>query len=105
MTKAGETANYNAFDHTSEVIKYLGKDCLDYVIISNTHLSDKAIYEYSKKDQSPVRVGDAEAFGKITKAKIILADVSHETELVRHDHIKFKNEVKRIIDERDRVRK
>ena len=101
MTKAGETANYNAFDHTSEVIKYLGEDCLDYVIISNTRLSDKAIYEYSKMNQSPVKIGDAGVFGKITRAKIILADVSHETELVRHDHIKFKNEIKKIIDEKD----
>lgn len=97
MTKPGETANYTAFDHTNEIIKYLGGDYIAYVIVSNTKLSKKAIREYAKKEQSPVRLGDIEAFRRITKAKIILADVGHETELVRHDSEKVRNEIAELL--------
>jgi uncharacterized cofD-like protein len=97
MTKPGETAHYTAFDHVKEIIKYMGGDYLDYVIISNTRLSGKAVREYARKDQSPVVAGDIQKIQRITKAKIITADVGHETELVRHDSVKIRNEVKKIL--------
>lgn len=99
MTKPGETANYDAFDHVREIIRYLKGDLLDYVILSNTRLSDKALREYSKKHQYPVEVRNIDKITKITKAKVIIADVGHETELVRHDSVKISNEINKIIDD------
>lgn len=42
---------------------------------------------------------------KITRAKILLADVSHETELVRHDSQKIKNEILNIVARESRRRR
>jgi uncharacterized cofD-like protein len=98
MTKPGETTGFDACRHVKEVVDYLGGDYLDYVIISNTRLSESAIAEYAKKNQSPVQLGGMENMKAITKAKIIVADVSHETELVRHDEAKIRNEMMKIME-------
>lgn len=100
MTKPGETADFTAFDHISQIVKYLGKDSLDYVIISdNAALSKRALSRYSKKKQFPVQLGDISKIKKITRAKIIVADVAHETELIRHDDQKIAGEIAKIMKE------
>lgn len=105
MTKPGETTGYSAFDHVREIIKYIGGDYLDYIILSNTKLSGQAILQYTKKHQSPVALGDIGKISSSTKAKIITADVSHETELVRHDSIKIRNEVYKILKYKEKFKK
>ncbi len=89
MTKPGETAHFNALDHVKEIIKYLGEDCLDAVLISNTLLSNDSILEYAKKNQSPVAAMDKSKFSRSTRAKIFFADIGSQTELVRHDSRKL----------------
>lgn len=97
MTKLGETAHYSAFDHIKEIIDYLGGDYLDYVIISNTRFSTEALKRYKAKGQFPVEAGDLRKIKGITKARIVLADVAHETELVRHDNEKLKNVIEKLL--------
>jgi uncharacterized cofD-like protein len=98
MTKPGETSNFDAIDHIREMLKYLKKDCLDYIVISdNDRLSMESVLRYSKKGQFPVKVGDIGEIKKITKAKIIVADVAHEKELIRHDSEKLKDVIFEII--------
>ena len=98
MTKPGETDSYDAFDHIKDVLKYLKEDCLDYIIISdNERLSMDAMVRYSKKKQFLVKIGDTKKIRKITKARIIITDVAHETELIRHDNDKIRNVMARII--------
>lgn len=98
MTKPGETTNYDAFDHIKDILKYLKEDCLDYIVISdNERLSMDSMLRYSRKKQFPVKVGDVKSIRKITKAKIIIADVAHETELIRHDNDKMRNVMAGII--------
>lgn len=98
MTKPGETANFTAMDHIKEIVKYLKQDCLDYVIISdNRALSKGALSRYSKKKQFPVQMGDISEIKRVTKAKIIIADVAHETELIRHDSQKIADCLAKII--------
>jgi len=97
MTKPGETAHFKAEDHIREIVKYLGGDYLDYVIISDTKLSREAIKEYKKKNQAPVTVGDLKKIREITRAKIILADVGDEKELVRHDERKIAAEIGKLL--------
>jgi uncharacterized cofD-like protein len=97
MNKPGETSGYDAAKHTQEIIRYMGGDYLDYAIYSNTHLSLSSIQRYAKEDQSLVSVGDVDALKNITKAKLIFSDVGHETELVRHDSMKIRCEIEKII--------
>ncbi|MBL7071379.1 MAG: uridine diphosphate-N-acetylglucosamine-binding protein YvcK [Candidatus Omnitrophica bacterium] len=98
MTKPGETAGYSTSDHVREIIKYMGGDYLDYIIISNTKCSGRAIRHYAKKYQHPVSFEKIDKIQSMTKAKVIMADVSHETELVRHDSVKIRDEVQKILD-------
>ncbi|MDD2752020.1 MAG: uridine diphosphate-N-acetylglucosamine-binding protein YvcK [Candidatus Omnitrophica bacterium] len=97
MTEPGETANFDAYNHIREIVNYLGGDYLDYVIVSNTKLTPKAIEEYAKKKQHPVEIGKLEKIARLTAAKIILADVGHEEELVRHDSEKIRKEINKIL--------
>ena len=98
MTKPGETSNFDALDHIKEILKYLKGDRLDYIVISdNSKFSRDSILRYSKKVQFPVEVGDLREIKKITKAKIVVADVAHERELVRHDGEKLKDVILEII--------
>jgi len=97
MTKPGETSNFNAADHIREIIKYMGGDFLDYILISNTTLSKESIAEYAKKKQSPVKTGDMGSIRSLTKAQVITADIGNQKELVRHDSEKLKKEIQKII--------
>ena len=97
MTKPGETARYGVFEHVREIINYLGGDYLDYVIVSNTKVSDTALKRYKAKGQFPVTIGNMKKTREITKAKILMADVGHETELVRHDADKLRNVIAKLL--------
>lgn len=103
MTKPGETAHYGVFEHVREIINYLGGDYLDYVVVSNTKLSGKAVDSYKMRGQFPVSIGNLSKLKEITKAKIVMYDVSHEKELVRHDEDKLRNLLIKIIGKRDDI--
>jgi uncharacterized cofD-like protein len=98
MTKPGETYGFRAPDHAREIVRYLGKDCLDAVLLSNTTVSAESSEEYARKGQTLVAAGEAEEWKKITKAEIIASDIGNETELVRHDSQKLKNAIWKIIE-------
>ncbi len=101
MTKPGETSNFDAIDHIREILRYLKGDYLDYIIISdNNRLSMDSVLKYSKKGQFPVKVGDLSRIRKITRAKIIVSDVAHEKELIRHDSEKLKYVIFEIINKK-----
>ncbi len=97
MTKPGETTGFDAADHIKEIIKYLGEDCLDYVLVSNTKVSKQSLADYLKMNQEPVKLNSPQSIAKITEAKVILADIGNADELVRHDSINLKNEIQKII--------
>lgn len=98
MTKPGETTDFSVSDHVREIVKYLGKDVLDYILCSSTQLSLASLKRYSMMNQGPVIEKDFAALAKITKAKAISADVSSEKEFVRHDSLKLAGEIKKIIE-------
>ena len=97
MNKPGETSGYDAEKHTREIVRYMGGDYLDYAVYSNTYFSKEAIQRYADKGQAPVNIRSMDALKDITKAKIVLGDVCHETELVRHDSEKIRREIEKII--------
>jgi len=98
MTKPGETFGYGAFDHIKEILRYLKRDCLDYIILADSRkLRKDALARYAKKKQFPVGIGDLAKIRKLTKADIIIADLAHEQELIRHDSQKIRDQIGRII--------
>ncbi len=97
MTKPGETTHFSAADHIREILKYLGGDHLDYVLISNTLVSPDALVEYESKGQEVVRVDSLEELCKLTHGQVLAVDLVHEENLVRHDSEKIKKEILKIL--------
>ena len=57
MTQPGETDNFTVNDHVQMLEKYLGKDSIDVVIVSNTEVSDELLDKYATEEQKdPVRI-------------------------------------------------
>ncbi len=93
MTRPGETSGLDAREHVKRIVDVLGKDLLDYVLVSNTQFSKASIARYAKLDQHPVLMEEKEEFEGITKAKRILVDIADQKELVRHDLQKLRNQL------------
>ncbi|MEW5758242.1 MAG: uridine diphosphate-N-acetylglucosamine-binding protein YvcK [Candidatus Omnitrophota bacterium] len=101
MTKPGETSNYNSLNHIEEIIKYLGGDYLDYILLAdNSKLPKKELVRYAQKDQYPVDIGNLKKISNITKAKVIVADLSSKIDLIQHDSMKIRDEINDIIERR-----
>ena len=98
MTEPGETNQFQVSDHVAEILKYLGKDCLDAVLCSSTHFSEAALALYSKRKQAPVSQKDMAALQGLTRAKIYWEDIASEEELVRHDALKLAAALKKILE-------
>jgi uncharacterized cofD-like protein len=90
MTEPGETHGYDVYQHIKDILGHMEGAHLDYIIVSNTDISEKAVRHYAGKGQYPVKIGMSEKLESLTKARIMLADVGHETELVRHDGEKLR---------------
>jgi uncharacterized cofD-like protein len=97
MTKPGETYGMTGEEHVEQVVKYLGGDVLDYVVFSKSRISKKLLGTYKGKDQDAVRLVDRKKLRKITKAKVIEADISSGEDLVRHDSYKLAKVIHNII--------
>jgi uncharacterized cofD-like protein len=93
MTRPGETAGLDAWEHVKRIVGVLGKDSLDYVLVSNTRFSKAAVARYAKLNQHPVSMSEIGGLRGVTKTKVILADVADQKELVRHDLQKLRNQL------------
>ena len=96
MTKPGETSGFTAMDHVAEVVRYLGQDALDDVLISNTTLAPLALARYAQNGQDPVRV-DTAGMRAVTRARVLMKDVGSSDELVRHDSMKLAGEIQQLL--------
>lgn len=97
MTKPGETSRFTVEDHVREIVRSIGEDVLDAVLVSNTPLSPEAIAQYARNGQEPVRMTDHTALAAVTRARVVLGDVGSERELVRHDSQKLAAEIDRLL--------
>lgn len=102
MTKPGETTDFSVGDHVREIIKYLKKDALDYVLCSSTRFSEASLEKYAGQNQIPVVENFPARLNEITRAEILWADIASETELVRHDSVKLAAELKKILEKENR---
>lgn len=93
MTRPGETSGLDAREHVQRIVKALGKDSLNCVLVSNARFSKVAIARYAKLDQHPVLMHGKEGLEGITQAKVVLADMADQKELVRHDPQKLRHQL------------
>jgi len=101
MNRIGQTTGYRVSDYFHEVVKYLGKDVLDYLLVNAKKPSKDLIDTYSEEgeivenDLQDPRVVMADLLGPIVeKSKGDLLVRS----LIRHDSEKLTKELMKIVD-------
>ena len=96
MTKYGQTYGFTAKDFVGEMLKYLGKDCLDYVLINTEPLPTDILKRYEQEQGEPVKDDLEDNNYKVMRADFLASsgvrkqegDVSRRS-LIRHDSAKL----------------
>jgi uncharacterized cofD-like protein len=98
MTKPGETSGYDVADHVAAVVRTLGRDALDTVLVSSTAVPAHAAEKYAARGQHPVAASTVEKLRELTRAEVLPADVGDPAELVRHDSEKLGKSVLGVLE-------
>ncbi len=95
MNKTGHTDNFKVSDFVKVINKYLGEDCLDYVIYNNKKPEKKLIKKYAKKNEYFVEVDEENLKNKkfLAIGRDLIYGFAHQQDkadkvkrsLVRHD--------------------
>lgn len=96
MTRYGQTLGFTARDHILVLEKYLGKNCLDYVLVNTKSIPGTALAKYKKIKESPVIDNLNDSYFKVVRGdflseketKPIPGDILKRS-LVRHDSDKL----------------
>lgn len=89
MTQPGETDNFGVSDHINTLEKYLGKDSINSVIVSNNILPKKLLEKYSTEEQKDQVIIDYENM-KDVKYEIIASDLLTTNDgTIKHDSFKL----------------
>ena len=54
MTKYGQTYGFTAKDHIRALERYLGKNCLDFVLVNSKPFPEVSLKKYKKEQEFPV---------------------------------------------------
>lgn len=101
MNRVGQTAGFKVSDYVKEVVKFLGKDCLDYILVNNQKPPESLIQVYSEEgelvenDLREDRVVLAPLLGKLNEPN---ANDLIKRNLIRHDSSKLAQEIVKIVD-------
>ncbi|HBT20826.1 MAG TPA: hypothetical protein DEA47_05650 [Peptococcaceae bacterium] len=87
MTQPGETDGYDAGDHLEAVIKHVGSNIVDFVIVNSQNVSESLLQKYLEENSHPV----APARDKLEKmgVKVIEAPLVDNCHHIRHDSLKL----------------
>ena len=89
MTQPGETDNFGVSDHVNILEKYLGKNTIDSVIVSNTKLPKEILEKYSSEEQKDWVQIDYENIKK-GKYEVLEDDLLTISDgKIRHDSLKL----------------
>jgi uncharacterized cofD-like protein len=88
-TQEGETDHFSYDQHVQEIVNYLGKDDLDYVLLNNNPAAETAIRPHEHVEAVTY---DGAAFTK-SGIEIIARDVVNDKNPLRHDPLKLAAEL------------
>ena len=99
MTQAGQTDDFTSSTHVSELVTYLGADCLDYVLVNSNNFSDVLLENYRKESASPV-VDDLNRPGLIRGDFVEMGSQNqvfwHKQNLLWHDSKKIAEAIMKL---------
>ena len=89
MTQPGETDNFGVSDHVNTIEKYIGKNTIDAVIVSNNTLPKKLLKKYSTEEQKDQVIIDYENM-KDANYEVIESDLLTTVDnTIKHDNLKL----------------
>ena len=89
MTQPGETDKFGVSDHVNTLEKYIGKDRINAVIVSNNILPKELLEKYSTKEQKDQVVIDYENIKK-GNYEVIESDLLTTSDgTIKHDSLKL----------------
>jgi len=98
MTQPGQSDNYTALRHIEEVVRYLGRGVLDYVILNRGIPEEKLLKRYFEEEGAILISPELEAIKRLGVTPIVrnIIDKEHEKlelwqkqDLLRHDSHKL----------------
>ena len=96
MTQPGETDGYTASDHAGKIVRYLGENVLDYIIVNTARAPDALYKRYKKEGARRVKFDETDLKG--FNADIVKTDLMTTENLLRHDPDKLARAVLRLCD-------
>ena len=103
MTKHGQTTDYSAKDHLSDLQKYTGKKTIDYVLVNSKKPNKKALVWYEEYGEEPVN-DDLPSEDKIIRKDLISSFIlihnpgdDLKRSIIRHSPKKLADEVNRLV--------
>ena len=96
MTRYGQTFGFTAKDHIRVLEKYLGRNCLDFVLVNTRTIPKSALVKYKKENECPVVDDLEDSYFKVIRGdflseketKRVPGDVIRRS-LIRHDSKKL----------------
>lgn len=89
MTQPGETDGFGVSDHINTLEKYLGKDTIDSVIVSNTILPQEILDKYAREEEKDLVKIDYENIKKgnyeVLEDDLLITDDG----TIKHDSLKL----------------
>ena len=100
MNRKGQTSNYSVGDYLKELVRFIGKDVFDYILVNKARPSKKLMEVYS--EEGDLVVND------LTDPRVILADFLSppkkrgkkdliKRSLIRHDSKQLAKEIMKIV--------
>lgn len=100
MNRNGQTTNFSVSDYLKELVRFMGKDLFDYIIVNKQQPPRELIEIYAQEgtlvsnDLIDSRVIEADLLGEIGKQPI--KDLIKRN-LIRHDSEKLAQELMKIV--------
>lgn len=96
MTRYGQTHGLAAKDHVQALEQYLGKNCLDFVLVNSKSIPKTALKKYEKENEFPVIDDLKDSYFKVIRGnflseketKKVAGDILKRS-LIRHDSDKL----------------
>ena len=98
MTKHGETTGFSATDHVAAIHRYIGKKCIDVVLVNSATLSKAQIDEYATENSFPVDY-DVDSLREEGVGRVVESALTSSHALVRHDSNQIAWELFKVIRE------
>ncbi len=102
MNRKGQTTGYRVSDYLREIVGFLGRDCLDYILVNSKKPADHLIARYSEEGEivendlkNDPRVISADFLGRVVEEN--KKDLMKRS-LIRHDTKKLAQELMKIVD-------